>query len=51
MGRPQLFVRNSVQELAWVFDVRLTGSRPDVRRVVVGGVSGNILEDYSTIVH
>ena len=52
-GRPQLFVRGSVQELAWVFDVRtpsVTG-QPDVRRVVVGGVSGNILENLSTIVH
>ena len=48
---PQLFVRNSVQELAWVFDVRLTGNRPDVRRVVVGGISGSILENLSTIVH
>ena len=49
--RPQLFVRNSVQELAWVFDVRLTGAQSDVRRVVVGGVSGTILESLSTIVH
>ena len=49
--RPQLFIRGSVQELAWIFDVRVTGNRPDVRRVVVGGVSGNILENLSTIVH
>ncbi len=47
--RPQLFIRNSVQELAWVFDVRF--SQSDVRRVVVGGVSGSILENFSTIVH
>ena len=51
-GRPQLFVRGSVQELAWVFDVRLSvGGQPDVRCVVVGAISGNILENLSTIVH
>ena len=51
-GRPQLFVRGSVQELAWVFDVKLSvGGQPDVRRVVVGAISGNILENLSTIVH
>ena len=52
-GAPQFFVRGSVQELAWVFDVRLSSitGRPDVRRVVVGGISGNILENLSTIVH
>ena len=55
--QPQLFVRSSpgdsdfVQELAWVFDVSVNSGKPDVRRVIVGGISGNILSQIMTIVH
>lgn len=55
--RPQLFINGSpgddnfIQELAWVFDVAVNSGRPDVRRVIVGGISGNILSQVSTIVH
>ncbi len=50
---PQLFVRveNPVQELAWVFDVKLEGNQSDVMRVVVGGVSGERLVKRSTLTY
>ena len=49
--RPQLFVKDSVQELAWIFSVKLTGNQSDSRHVLIGCISKNPLYNMSKIVY
>ena len=47
--KPQLFVEDSVQELAWIFSVKLTVSQLDVKRVLIGCISMKPLYNQSTL--
>ena len=49
--RPQLFVKDSVQELAWIFSVKLTGNQSDSRHILIGCISKEPLYDMSRIVY